>query len=285
MSRDSDFLPLQTWEQIGAKLVVITFSDLAAKGAKPEIFLSSLVLERTLKEDDLKKIAMSIQETSHKYGTRYLGGDLGSSTETVLTGVGVGSIREGKILTRREAKPGDIVCVTGQFGLTSLGLDYLLSPESRKFDRISDDLLKLAVELLYEPHPRITEGVLLSENNLATASIDSSDGLAISLHWLSEASNVGFLIDKLPIHPELESSLDSFEKIVKSTMFGGEEYELVFTIPPEKITNLEFLFQEHHCKFITIGKCIDSQGVFITQNNTTTSIPMRGWDTFRKKVH
>ena len=284
MSRDSDFLPYQTWRQLGAKLVAITFSDLVAKGAKPDLFISSLVLEGLMKEDELKELVAAIQKTSHKYGAKYLGGDLGSSIETVLTGVGLGSINRGKILTRKNARQGDLVCVTGHFGPTSIGLDYLLSPVTRKFDSIPDNLLELSVALLYEPQPRLSEGMLLSEHNLATSSIDSSDGLAISLHWLSEASDIGIVVHDLPTHPEFEPFLD-FETSLEVTMFGGEEYELIFTVPPSKLGELEYIFRKNNCKFYVIGECIDSKGVFVAQKEVLSPVPMRGWDTFRKKVY
>lgn len=284
MSRNSDFLPQQTWKQLGGKLVTITFSDLVAKGASPDIFISSLVLEGSMTECELKELVATIQKTSLKYGAKYLGGDLGSSVETVLTGVGLGSIKEGKILTRRGAKRGDLVCVTGYFGLTSIALDYLLSPETRKYDVISDNLLEISVSSLYEPQPRLTEGLLLSKHCLATSSIDSSDGLAISLHWLTQASNIGIIVYDLPTHPELKSSLDSFDTVLEITMFGGEEYELIFTIPPSNLEKMEQIFKKNNCNFFVIGECVDSQGVFVSQNEILTPVPMRGWDTFRKKM-
>ncbi len=284
MSRDSDFLPQQTWKQLGGKLVTITFSDLVAKGASPNMFISSLVLEGSMKECELKELVAAIQKTSHKYGGKYLGGDLGSSVETVLTGVGLGSIKEGKILTRRGANRGDLVCVTGYFGLTSIGFDYLLSPETRKYNVISDNLLEISISSLYEPQPRLTEGLLLSKHNLATSSIDSSDGLAISLHWLAQASNLGIIVYDLPIHPELKSFLDSFDTILEVTMFGGEEYELIFTVPPSNLEKLTQIFQKNNCQFFVIGECTDSQGVFVSQNETLDPVPMRGWDTFTKKI-
>ncbi|UCG89740.1 MAG: thiamine-phosphate kinase [Candidatus Heimdallarchaeota archaeon] len=284
MSRDSDFLPKQTWKQLGAKLVTITFSDLVAKGATPDLFLSSLVLEGSMKEDELKELVSAIQKTSHQYGARYLGGDLGSSTETVLTGVGLGSIKKGNILTRRDAKKGDLVCVTGYFGLTTIGLDYLLSPMNRKYDPIPDELLELSMKLLHEPQLRLTEGLLLSKNSLATSSIDSSDGLAISLHWLSQASNVGIIVNNLPIYPELESFLESFDMIQDVSLFGGEEYELIFTVPPSKLEKLKHIFRKHKCQFFIIGECVDSKGVFVSQKESLTPVPMKGWDTFRKEV-
>ncbi|MFX0085083.1 MAG: thiamine-phosphate kinase [Candidatus Hodarchaeota archaeon] len=285
MSRKSDFLPGQTWTQIGAKLVSITFSDLAAKGANPTLFLSSMVLEKSILEKEIRELTKSFQKAAHKYGAKYLGGDLGSAFETVLTGVGLGSIIEGEVLARNRAQPGDLVCVTGYFGLTTIGLNHLLSPSSDKYSNISNSLLKQTKELLYNPEPKIVEGTLLSKNRLANASIDSSDGLAISLHWLSQASKVGIVIKTLPIHPQLDSYFDSNQTLLDITMFGGEEYELVFTVSPHRIQELEEIFDQHGCKFIVIGECTSSEGVFFSQNGEKTPLAMRGWDPFLKKEY
>jgi thiamine-monophosphate kinase len=283
MSRDSDFLPKQSWKQIGAKLVTITYSDLCAKGAKPDLFLSSLVLEDTMEETDLQELVGAIQAMSHEYKTRYYGGDLGTSSESVLTGVGIGSISRGKVLARREAQENDLICVTGHFGLTSIGFDYLLSSKPL-FAELPDNLISQALTQLYEPKLRLLEGTLLSESGIVTASIDSSDGLAISLHWLSMASKVGILIDTLPIHPDLELYLNSPEKLYNATFFGGEEYELIFTIPPHKLEELKHLFKKNNCNFFVIGKCVNSKGVFYSKNGHSTPIKMQGWDTFRREI-
>lgn len=284
MSKASDFLPHQTWTQIGSKLVTTTFSDLAAKGAQPELFLASLVLESSMRKDELEELAASIQITAHKYQAQYLGGDLGSSQEAVLTGVGIGSIPSGKILTRRDAAIGDLVCVTGHFGLTTIGLDYLLSPEHQRIPGVPTALLTRALDLLYEPKPRILEGRLLSEHQLATASIDSSDGLAISLHWLAQASGVGIVLHTLPIHPELEPYLETKQMAKDVALFGGEEYELIFTISPSQLNDIRHIFAENDLQILVIGECIPKPGVFLDTDGTTSPVPMRGWDAFQGAI-
>ncbi|MFW9853849.1 MAG: thiamine-phosphate kinase [Candidatus Thorarchaeota archaeon] len=281
MSRASDFLPQQTWSQIGTKLVATTFSDLAAKGALPELFLASLALENSMYEEELKELVSSIQITAHKYQARYLGGDLGSSQETVLTGVGIGSIPSGKILTRRDAAIGDLVCVTGYFGLTTIGLDYLLSSEQRRVSEVPTDLMNRALNLLFEPMPQILAGRVLSEHRLATASIDCSDGLAISLHWLAQASNVGVLLRTLPIYPELEPYLETNLVAQDITLYGGEEYVLVFTISPAQLDELKRTFEQNDLKYLVIGECVSNSGVFLEVGGTSTPVPMRGWDAFQ----
>ncbi len=279
MSRTSDFLPKQSWAQIGKKLVVSTFSDIAAKGGTPTTFLASLVLEKNMEEKALKCLVNGIKEASQQYKSKYLGGDLGTATETVLTGIGTGYIEKGNILARKNARVGDLVCVTGDFGLTSLGLKTLLSRERE--DELPDFLIEAGIKQLYEPKARILEGTILSNSNFTHACIDSSDGLAISLHWLSEASKTGFLITELPLNKKLKEYIQSEEKQVEMTLYGGDEYELVFTVPANKGKVIENLFRENGCTFTVIGECIEKTGVYLKGKKEITTIKKIGWDAFR----
>ncbi len=282
MNKTSDFLPDQTWNQIGGKLVTMTFSDLVAKGAQPKSFLSSLVLEEDFLLEELKELASSIQKTAERYGATYLGGDLGSAAETVLTGVGIGSIEKGKIIPRRGARVGDIVCVTQNFGLTAIGFDHLLSDSNKKYPNIPSPLLKEAKKSIYQPKLRLVEGMLLSENELASSAIDSSDGLASALNWLAKESNLNINIETLPLHPELTNYLTTPSSIMDATLYGGEEFEIVFTVPPGRLSQTKELFDKNGCKCIVIGSCRKGKGVNYTYSNKTVIIPFYGWDSIKK---
>jgi thiamine-monophosphate kinase len=285
MQREGDFLPQQSWELIGKKLVTITFSDLVAKGAHPKHFLSSLVLEESMNEEDFKALVQGIQESTNRYSANYLGGDLGTASETVLTGIGVGMIPRGKILTRQGAQVGDYVCVTGYFGLTALGFNHLLL----KLDTILPDppshLIEHAIRKVYEPELRLTEGTLLSSNHLASAAIDSSDGLASALNWLSQESNIKIIIDQLPIEPELLKYLPNLDKIPDLTLFGGEEYEIVFTVSPAHLEETKNIFEQNNSHCIVIGKCESGSGVFHKVQEELMNIPLYGWDSLQRKLH
>jgi thiamine monophosphate kinase len=98
------------------------------------------------------------------------------------------------------------------------------------------------------------------------------------------ASGVGIVIDNLPVHPDLELYLDSQETLYDVTFFGGEEYELIFTIPPHKLEELRHLFKKNNCNFFVIGKCDSSKGVFYSKNGLLTPIKMQGWDAFRREI-
>ena len=283
MTKNSDFIPTQTWNQIGGKLVTMTFSDLVAKGAQPISFLSSLILEEDFLIDELKELVSSMQKTSEKYGAGYLGGDLGSATETVLTGVGIGSISKGTILTRRGAKTGDIVCTTQYFGLTAIGFDHLLVKSEKRFPNIHSALLREAKESVCQPKLRLMEGKILSEHDLATSAIDSSDGLASALNWLAKESKLNITIEKLPLHPSLANYLTTPESIMDATLYGGEEFEIVFTIPPRKLAKTKEIFQANGCKCIEIGFCGKGKGVNYTHSNETIMVPSKGWDSLKKE--
>ncbi len=284
MQRDSDFLPNQSWDKIGEKLVTMTFSDIVAKGATPEYFLTSLNLEENMSENDLKMLVESISNASAKYGAEYLGGDLGTAKEAVISGIGTGSIPRGKILTRHMAQPEDLVCVTGHFGLTAIGFNHLLKKDSDISSKIPPEILEEALQAVYYPNLRIKEGNLLCSNELASASIDSSDGLATSLNWLSKLSNIKIIIDKLPIDPRLLNYLTTFDDRKTVTLFGGEEFEIVFTIPVSKVEKTHELFEMENKGLTVIGHCEKGSGVYLKKNNNLERIPFSGWDSFQKRV-
>ncbi len=282
MQRDGDFLPNQTWSQIGEKLVTMTFSDLVAKGASPEVFLSSLVLETEMPEENLKELARGIQQATQKHHSSYLGGDLGTASETVLTGIGVGTISQGEILTRRNAQDGDFVCVTGFFGLTAIAFDFLLKHSKYDTQAFSSQSLETAIDKIYTPELRAQEGTDLCSNNLASASIDSSDGLASALNWLSKESNIKIVVDRLPIDPILLEHSFSQDLIQEMTFFGGEEFELVFTVPPSRMDQTLDIFERNNNLCIIIGKCYTGEGVFFRKNHEDERIPLYGWDSIQQ---
>lgn len=281
MSRKTDFLPGQTWKQIGHKLVTITVSDLAAKGALPEVFLSSLVMEPDMAENDFLAIVDGIRSGCNYYNCQYMGGDLGSSSETVMVGCSIGNAIGGKIIKRHSAKPGDIICVTGSFGLTGYGLSCLLGEKKRRSTAESEELYKKAVDYLFTPVARLKEGILLNKFNLATASIDSSDGLSLSLYWLAKQSNLKIIIEQIPFNPLLKNSCIKSNLKQQWALHGGEEYELVFTINPNNLKKLETIFRENNCSFTVIGQCEHGSGVYLLEKESRVEVIPAGWNSFQ----
>ena len=132
------------------------------------------------------------------------------------------------------------------------------------------------------PNARVKEGLVLAQSSLATASIDSSDGLAWSLHELSQASNVGFLIEELPVAPEAETfaELHGFDP-AELVLYGGEEYELVVTIKPTLWKTAKAAVETVGGALIRVGRVTEEKNVLLQTGKETVSVEARGWEHFK----
>jgi thiamine-monophosphate kinase len=264
--------------QAARKAVVMNVSDLAAKGAQPHALLASIGVPRGLSRKDVQQIGEGLNAGAREYDAHVLGGDTNEASDLVISCSVLGICQKRHLIRRDGANPGDYVAVTGFFGKTTSGLKTLMENLSAP-PEIREEL----VNSVLIPSARLREGMVLAQNQAATASIDSSDGLAWSLHEISRASNVGFVLDKLPIAQKAEK----FAKIqgldpVELTLYGGEEYELVLTVQPE-------LWQDAKKAVETVGGCLIKIG-WVTKEKTlllkvlgkTISIEARGWEHFKQ---
>jgi len=229
LAQETDVPPQAKPWQIGWYAVAINLSDLAAKGAKPLAFLSSVALPGDLSVEFLEELYKGMNRCAKEYGCSIVGGDTNSHYNLVISGSAVGIMNKDEFIRRSGAKKGDVVAVTGELGLAALGLEILLENEAmiKNHER--------AINALLTPKPRVKEGIFLAKNHLCTSSIDISDGLASSLHQLSRASKVGFLIDfdLLPIDKEVEKWSKDEEHLEKLALYSGGEYELLVTMSEE----------------------------------------------------
>lgn len=190
--------------QAARKAIVMNVSDFAAKGVKPSAILVSLGLPRSLTEKDIEEIGAGLNAGAREYDAYVIGGDTNEASDLIISVSLFGMAEKGKIMLRSGAKPGDIVATTGFFGKTAAGMKILLE----NFDA-PKKILDTLVDSVFMPKARLNEGLCLCQTDAVTASIDSSDGLAWSLHEIARASKVGFLIDSLPIAKEAERLLKS----------------------------------------------------------------------------
>jgi len=263
--------------QAARKAVVMNISDFAAKGVKPLVMLVSLGLPRRLKERDVEEIGKGLNAGAREYNAYVIGGDTNETSDLVISLSLFGIVKRKLLMLRSEAKPGDITAVTGFFGKSAAGLKILLA-ECEAPQKIR----KVLVESVLMPHARLKEGLALSQTNAVTASIDSSDGLAWSLHEIAKASNAGFLINRLPIAKEVErfakmNRLDPLEL----TFYGGEEYELVLTIKPKFWRKAEKAVRKVGGKLLPIGKVTAEKCVLLEINGKKITIEPRGWEHFK----
>jgi len=273
----TDVPPSMSLWQAARKAVVMNISDFAAKGVDPVAMLVSLGLPIKLTRRDIEEIGKGLNAGARKYGAYIIGGDTNETSDIVISLSLFGIAKKDAIMLRSGAKPGDLVAVTDSFGKTAAGLKILLNDL-----KAPPKIRKILTESVLMPHAKLKEGLALSKTKAVTAAIDSSDGLAWSLHEIANASRVGFLIKKLPIAEEVEkfakiNNLDPLEL----TLYGGEEYELVLTIKPSLWRKVEKSVEKVGGKLLSIGRVTAERQVLMEIDGKRRVIEPRGWEHFK----
>jgi len=273
----TDVPPGMSLWQAARKAVVMNISDFAAKGVKPIAMLVSLGLPRKLTERDIREIGKGLNAGAREYGAYVIGGDTNEASDIVISLSLFGIAKKSVLMLRSGAKPEDFVAVTGFFGKASAGLKILLDDF-----KAPPKIRNILVESVLMPHARLKEGLALSRTRAVTASIDSSDGLAWSLHEIVKASHVGFLIDKLPVAKEVEKFAEINElDPLELTLYGGEEYELVLTVKPRLWNKTEKAVEKVGGKLLPIGKVTAERNVLLEIDGERRVIEPRGWEHFK----
>ncbi len=273
----TDVPPSMSLWQAARKAVVMTVSDFASKGAKPQVGLISLGLPKNTNEGDIEEIAEGLNEGAREYNTYLVGGDTNEASDLIIAVSLVGIADGPPLMLRNGAKAGDIVAVTGSFGQTTAGLRILLEDLE-----VTQDLRDVLVRSVFVPRAKLDEGIALRNSKAATASIDSSDGLAWSLHEIAEKSNVGFFIDKLPISDEVKrvAQLNRVDA-VELALYGGEEYELVVTVNPKLWVKAVKAVEAAGGSLFPIGKATKNNRLELSVDYGKREIEKRGWEHFK----
>ena len=249
---DTDIPPGMSWEQAGRKAIVSVVSDLAAKGAEPLYMLTSLGLKSSMLIREFEELWQGMENACREYGASIVGGDTNQCDSVVISVAGVGRADNG-LIPRSGARPGDILATTGVFGETAAGLHALLNNIQENYG---------LVESVLNPRARLREGRELARSGVVSSCIDSSDGLARSLIQLANASGVGFEIDSIPISEAAERyAADNGLDPLNLALYGGEEYELVFTVRQDGIDMLNRRLTAIGARLIILGRVVDNAGV------------------------
>ncbi len=237
--RATDFPGEMSAWQIGWMSAAGTLSDIAAMGAHPCGLLVSTGLP-DLPQAFVESMIDGMSACARKCGTAVIGGDTDSHQELTITGTALGHVRKDQILRRRGAHVGELVCVTGYLGTAGAGMRAL------ELGRAADD--PVAVKKLFEPIPRIAEGIRLAESKAVTSMMDNSDGLSESLYQLAEVNGCGFTIhaDSLPVLPGLDIGLGPDLDLA---LYAGGDFELLFTVAPERLPDAR-----NACELTVIGE-------------------------------
>lgn len=264
--------------QAARKAVVMNVSDFAAKGVKPIAILVSLGLPGSLTEKDVEEIGAGLNAGAREYDAYVIGGDTGEASDLVIALSLFGKSRMGKLMLRSGAEPGDTLAVTGLFGNSSAGLKILVSnleaPNGSK---------KVFVDSVLMPQARLREGLALSQTGAVSAAIDSSDGLAWSLHEIARASKVGIVVDSLPVAKEAErfAAINKLDPTAL-TLHGGEEYELVLTVKPGLWKEAEKAVGKAGGELIRIGRVTAERNILLKTSGKCIAIEPKGYEHFKR---
>jgi thiamine-monophosphate kinase len=276
--RKTDWLPGMTPAQVGRKTAVMALSDLCAKGVLPIATMLSLCVPKDYDVENASEIVRGFSQFGLKSNIPYLGGDVGMCEDIVLTGVALGTAAPKTIVSRRGAKDGDIVAVTGDFGLTSVAFEILI--RELKAD---PELHRDALEAAFRPEIDFHIVPALVDIDAITACMDSSDGLGITLHTIAKQSGCGFVISDLPVSPEVETFCKNNKlDTLKTVMQGGEEFLLVLTIPTEKYDRAMDVAKKMKVQLRTIGSVVTGDRVVWESKEGVLDIPFAGYDNFKE---
>jgi thiamine-monophosphate kinase len=266
--------------QAARKTVVMNVSDFAAKGVQPLAVLVSLGLPRDFMRKDVEELARGLNAGAREYGAYVLGGDTNETSDLVVSVSLFGTAKREALMLRNGARAGDIVAVTGFFGKTVAGLRLLLDGYAA-----SKDLREVLLGSVCMPKARLQEGLALCGSGAVSASIDSSDGLAWSLHELAKMSGVGFLINSVPVADEVRrfAEFNGLEAL-ELALYGGEEYELVVTIKPNRWVAAEIAVEATGGCLLPIGKVTRDKQMLLDVDGKKRGIERRGWEHFKSKI-
>ncbi|MGH9377446.1 MAG: thiamine-phosphate kinase [Terriglobia bacterium] len=259
-------------DAVGHRALARSLSDVAAMGGKPRFALVSLALSPRVDRLWVEKFYGGLFRLARRFGVVVVGGDTSLSAKTVMTDVTVvGEVARGQALLRTGAKPGDAIYVAGTLGLAAAGLRMLRSGSKPR--------TTAALRAHLYPEPQCRLGQFLSEKRLASAAIDLSDGLSLDLCRLLEASGVGGEIaeDHIPV-PSITGPRAT---ALSLALHGGEDYRLLFTVPPSKVSRLPAFFEE--IRLHEVGRvCERRHAIVIEGRKGTRRLIPRGYDHFRR---
>ncbi len=233
---------------IGYRAAMANLSDIAAMGAVPCYLLMTLAIPRRFTSTSIFAIYEGLMEACRLHHVALIGGDTSASRAGLFLGITlIGTTAAGRALFRHGAVVGDHIYVTGTLGDSLAGFKLLSerrSPRSTNRRSLSPPAAdrRILIERHLRPSARVKEGQWLNREQLASAAIDLSDGLSGDLRHICEASGVGAEIDggALPISPSCQAYAESRRlSPVGLAVEGGEDYELLFTVPPRMRATIE----------------------------------------------
>jgi len=257
-------------EQTGNKAIESNVSDIAAMGGFPKYALISLILPKNTNIDFINKLYNGISKSSKKYKISIIGGNLTHGKNISITVNMIGIVEKKNLCLRSNAKINDLILVTGNLGASRAGLELLRNKKTGK-----------SINNYLNTECKLNIGRKLS--NYVNAMEDVSDGLSSEILNICSESKTGAVIykEKIPIN---KNTIKDAKKVNKNAfdyaLFGGEDFELVFTINKNKLKKLNKIKNN----FTIIGKILSKkQGVYLLDKGKKKKLSY-GYDQFKSKI-
>jgi thiamine-monophosphate kinase len=266
--------------ELGRRAFHVAASDVAAMGGRARAALLAVAAPADLAVADLRGIVVGVRDAAARAGAALAGGNLASARELALTVSVVGDAPTQPIL-RRGARPGDRIYVTGSLGGAAFGLRLLAGARRLRGG-------EPATRWWRRPTARLEAGRVLATAGIATAMIDLSDGLLVDADRLCRASACGAVlrVDRLPIASALRALPRHAAE--RCALGGGEDYELLFTVPARSTARLVRL--DLGCRVSCIGeiaagrgvRVVDAAGDRVVSSKRSRGSRARGYEHFRR---
>lgn len=283
------YVPLK---HLGYKAAMVNISDVCAMNAVPTQMLVSIGLSSKFSVEQLEELYSGIKLACEKAGVDIVGGDTcASMTGLTISITCLGVVDKGKAVRRSGARPNDLICVTGDLGAAYVGLQLLereriVFESGKQGDDFQPDFQgkEYILERQLKPEACIDTVKLLKEKNIVpTSMIDISDGLSSELLHICKAGNVGCRVyeEKIPIDYVTATMAEEFNmNLTTIALSGGEDYELLFTVPLDKYDEIKDIEGIHVIGHVTEA----NEGcALITRDNQQIEIHARGWNAFSDK--
>lgn len=286
---DLRYVPLK---HLGYKAAIVNFSDIYAMNGTPKQITVSIGVSSRFSVEHIEELYSGIRLACEIYGVDLVGGDTSASvTGLVISITCIGTAKKDDVVKRSGAKPTDIICVSGDLGAAYMGLQ-LLERENRVAAKAAPgfqpDFMgkEYLLERQLKPEARKDIIELLAQNGIRpTAMMDVSDGLSSELLHICKASGVGCRVyeDRIPIDYQTAVMAEEFNmNLVMTAMNGGEDYELLFTVPlsdNEKIEKLKGVTMIGYITKPELGAAM------VTRDGSEIELRAQGWNAFNASAN
>ncbi len=270
------------FRSVGWKALAVNLSDIAAMGGLPACATVALGLPPQLEVGQVEELYRGLAECAEAYDIEIVGGDTVRSAGGLVVNVTLlGWVEPARVVYRSGARPGDVLMVTGPLGRSAAGFTAL----SHDWPAVSCHLADEVIQAHLYPRARVKEGRILSESGFVTAMNDISDGLASEVLEICRASGAGCELDggRVPYPGAVaEISRKAGASPCEWALYGGEDFELVFTIRPEGVDPVKSALTEAGCAPAVVGKILPPEnGCLLLEDSRRSPLTPGGYNHFR----